>query len=170
MNFTKKSILLYCCCFIFIISCNNKEKEQVVVKESIETYIKNEFFKKNYDFNVLELKIDTIYTMSVESIIAMGVKASVIRNSNTIRNEGVDVLTPQYETRLDYLCENDKKIIKLKSLRKNYNSEQIGKYVVVFLKGKYKDNHGIENNYWRENLDFMIDDKNMVIDSGLRLN
>ena len=169
-----KNIFIVVVAVVLFVSCSNsngkfttKEKEQDIIKNNIETFVDNEFFKRNYDFDLLELEIFEDSTMLVHSIIRMHGKERIFINIMTLNDEeGLYVKSPENDIRLDSLLDNDEKTIKLQRLQKNYNSEQIGKSVIVFLKGKYKDKKGVEYNYIRERAAFIIDDKSKAIYSG----
>ncbi len=139
-----------------LISCNPKtEKENEKIQASTKSYVEDVFFKRNTKLTYLEIRINKVEKISVDTLIMNSLLAIAmpLKNDNS----------------KPYL--NDPKWIKLKELQKKYSTNQIGFQVICYMKGTQTDiNSGKSRNFLLDNLFFKLDDNYQVFDTGLIFN
>jgi len=141
---------------VSLISCESKtEKENKQIETSIKSYVEDIFFKRNTKLTLLEIRINKVENISVDTLIMnslLGIAMPLIDDNSK-----------------PYL--NDPKWIKLKELQKNYYPGQIGFQVICYMKGTQTDiNSGKSRNFILDNLFFKLDDKYQIFDNGLKFN
>lgn len=164
---------LFCFISVIAISCNQNsaQTEEKEIKSSISQYVSDEIFKSNSNFELIEIKLNKIESLPLDSLFRDQLKTRAY--SLLAMHEKTEPEQMKQEGYLNYLLDNDEEYKKLSKISKEkdvkFGTDKKGKYVHAYVKGVI--NHpNSKQNLLLENSFFVLDENNKVIISYVNWN
>ncbi len=146
---------------------SSKETEGKIIK-SVSAYMSDEFFKNNYNLNIIEVRINTLKTKTMDSIMYLVMKEVLLKNAYWISNPDQKGKTMDLGkfTISSSSVEEAKKVpeyLNLKKIVSQYSHDQIGYEVGIYFKSTYTNSNNQSENYLLDDLFFVLDQNFKII-------
>ena len=147
-----------------LISCNSLDKKDKEIKDAISHYVSDEIFNNNSSFELMEIKLNKIESLTLDSLFRDQLKTRAYTLLSHLEKTEPDKM--RQEGYFKYMLNNDKDYIRLGKIGKEKNvkfgTDIKGKYVHAYVKGIITHQNS-KQNLLLENSFFVLDENNKVI-------
>ncbi|MEO7306296.1 MAG: hypothetical protein ABIR78_13160 [Ferruginibacter sp.] len=156
---------------LFLISCNSENSNEKAIKESISHYVSDEIFSNNSNFELIEIKLNNIQSLTLDSLFRDQLKTRIYTLMSQLEETERDRM--RQDGYVKYMLDNDEDYKRLNkiSIEKGvkFGTDKKGTYAYAYVKGVIKHKSSSQN-LLLENSFFVLDENNKVIMSYVNWN
>jgi len=157
--------------FLFLISCNSGNSNEKEIKESISHYVSDEIFNNNSNFELIEIKLNKIQSLTLDALFRDQLKTRAYTLLSQLQKTEPDRM--KQDGYFEYMLDNDEDYNRLGKISKEkgvkFGTDKKGTYAYAYVKGVIKHRSSSQN-LLLENSFFVLDENNKVIMSYVNWN